>query len=86
MATMKRGSISLTFYEQLLHAHIPKAQKDNQVISVFFHFLGSACIRAVHKMLVKTTPEEKGERERERELEQMQKTNIFNYNFKVFKI
>jgi len=37
-------------------------------------------------MLVKTTPEEKGERERERELEQMQKTNIFNYNFKVFKI
>ncbi len=33
-----KGSISPTFYTQLLHAQIPKAQKDSQVISVFLQF------------------------------------------------
>jgi hypothetical protein len=34
----KQGSISPTFYQQLLCAQIPKAQKDSQVISVFLRF------------------------------------------------
>ncbi len=32
------GSISPTLYEQLLHAQIPKVQKDSQVVSLFLHF------------------------------------------------
>ncbi len=33
-----KGSISPMFYKQLLHEPIPKAQKDSQVIIVFWHF------------------------------------------------
>jgi len=49
------GSISPRFYAQLLGTQIPKAQK---VIShqYLFALLGSARIKAVHKMLVKLTP------------------------------
>ncbi len=46
-----QGSISPTFYVQLLHAQIPNAQKI-QSSCEFFTLLGSA----VHKMLVKLTP------------------------------
>jgi len=31
-------SISPTFYEQLLHTKIPKAQKDTNDLTVFLHF------------------------------------------------
>jgi len=37
---------------------IPKAQRDSQVINVFFVLLGSACIKAEHKTLVKLTPDD----------------------------
>jgi len=33
-----KKTISLTFYEQLLHAKIPKAQKYSQANSLFLHF------------------------------------------------
>jgi len=32
------GSISTMFYEQLLLKKIPKAQKDSDDLTVFFHF------------------------------------------------
>jgi hypothetical protein len=44
-------SISSIFYEQLLHLHIPKVQKDSYVQQLFAH-LGSACIN----MFMKSTP------------------------------
>jgi len=47
------GLISSTFYALLLRAHIPKAQKNTIKLSVFFCALGSACKKAVCKMLVK---------------------------------
>jgi hypothetical protein len=46
------GSISPTFYVQLLHLQIPKAQKNSVKPSVFFALLGSARIKAVSKMLL----------------------------------
>jgi len=41
---------------QLLFTQIPKAQNDSQFINVFFALLGSACIKASSKMLMKSTP------------------------------
>jgi len=35
-------SISSTFYEQLLRAHIPKAEKKTDSLTAFFTLLGSA--------------------------------------------
>ena len=46
------GSISPTFYKQLLRAQIPKAQK----FSSFIALLGSACVKAACRKLVKLTP------------------------------
>jgi len=46
------GSISLTFYAQLLQSQIPKVQKRQ---SSLFAFLGSSRAKAVHKMLMKLT-------------------------------
>ena len=43
------GSISRTFYEQLLWAQIPKAQKDSQVKQLLA-LLGSAGIKAARKL------------------------------------
>jgi len=47
------GSISTTFYAQLLQAQIPKAQKNTFKL---FALLRSALVKAAHKMLVKLTP------------------------------
>jgi len=55
--SLDQGSISPTFYDQLLHVQIPKGQKDSQVISVILGTLvGSARVKTAHKMLVKLTP------------------------------
>jgi len=43
-------------FAQLLRTQIPKAQKDSQVISVFFHFGDMRAPKAAHIMLVKLTP------------------------------
>ena len=51
----KPGSISSTFYKQLLLDQILKAQKDGQVVSLFV-LLGSARVKAVHETLMKLTP------------------------------
>jgi len=45
-------SILPTFYEKLLHTQIPKAKKFTQAVSIFA-ILGSACVKALRKMLVK---------------------------------
>jgi len=37
------------FYEQLLHAQVPKEQKDTDDMNVYFALLGSLRIKAVHK-------------------------------------
>jgi len=50
-AGMHLGSISSTFYEQLLHTKIPKVQRDSQVINVFFALLGPARAKAACKTL-----------------------------------
>ena len=50
-AGSSQGSISPTFYEQLLHTQIPKEQK-----SCLFALLESACVKAAQRMLVKLTP------------------------------
>jgi len=50
------GSISSTFNVQLLRAQIPKAQKDTVKLYVFFALLESAQVKALCKMLVKSTP------------------------------
>jgi hypothetical protein len=50
------GSISTTFYEQLLRIQIPKAQKNRVKPSVFFAFLGSAQVKAARKMFMKSNP------------------------------
>jgi len=44
-----KGSISPTVYEQLLREQIPKAQKDNQVISGLFSLLGSLLVKAARE-------------------------------------
>jgi hypothetical protein len=54
--SVNQGSISPTFYEQLLPAQIPKVQKCSQVV-ILFALLVSAHEKAAHKMLVKLTPE-----------------------------
>jgi hypothetical protein len=46
------GSISPTFYELLLRAQLPKAQKDTDDLTVFFALLGSVHKKAAHKTLV----------------------------------
>jgi len=43
-------SILERFLEKLLQAQIPKAQKKTDNLTVFFAPLGSACIKAAHKM------------------------------------
>jgi len=50
------GSISPTFYEQLLNAQIPKEQNKSSHQSLFA-LLRSAFGKAVHKKVVKLTPE-----------------------------
>ena len=45
-----QGSISPTFYEQLLCVQIPKAQKDSQVKQLFA-LLGPAWVKAAHKQV-----------------------------------
>jgi len=49
------GSLSSTFYEQLLHMQILKAQKKNDNLTVFFALSGSVCVKAAHRMLMKLT-------------------------------
>jgi len=49
------GSISSTFFEQLLCKQIPKAQKTYN-LTVFFALLGSWCLKAAGKTLLKLTP------------------------------
>jgi len=44
------------FYEQLLHAQIPKLQKDGPVVNLFFALLGSAGVKAARRMLMKLKP------------------------------
>jgi len=48
-----QGSISPTFYKQLLHTETPKAQKDSQVILCQFALLGSGRIKTACKILMK---------------------------------
>jgi len=48
--------ISAKFYEQLLHAQIPKAQKNSQVVSPFFVLSRSAHAKADSRMFGKLTP------------------------------
>jgi len=48
-------SISPTFYTHLLHAHVTKAQKI-QSSHQSFALLGSACVKAARKMLMKSNP------------------------------
>ncbi len=50
------GSISPKFYSQLLRAQIPKEQKIQENHQSFFSLLGSVCIKASSKLLVKSTP------------------------------
>jgi len=50
------GSISSTFYVQLLHPQIPKAYKDTDDLTVLFTLSGPAHAKAAHRMLVKLTP------------------------------
>ena len=47
--------ISPTFYEQLLHTKIPKAQKDGQIKHLFV-LLGSDCVKAVRKHVDEINP------------------------------
>jgi hypothetical protein len=49
------GSILTTFNAKLLQAQIAKAQKNKVKLSIFFALLGSALVKAAHKMLVKST-------------------------------
>jgi len=51
-----QGSISSTFYMQLLHAQIPNAQKIQGSCQSFLALLGSAHVKSVGKMLVKSAP------------------------------
>ena len=47
--------ISSTFYEELLHAQIPKAQTDSQ-FKQLFGLLGSASVKAAHKHIDEIDP------------------------------
>ncbi len=49
------GSISSTFYLQLLLSQIPKALKKTVKLSIFFTLSGSRSVIAAHKTLVKLT-------------------------------
>ncbi len=51
-----QGSISSTFYEQLLRSKIPKVKKIQSSCQSFFALLGSMSVKAVRKTLVKLTP------------------------------
>jgi hypothetical protein len=53
---MTWGQFHKHVYSQLLCAQIPQEQRDNQAISVFLTFLGSALAKTAHKTLVKLTP------------------------------
>ena len=55
-AIPNRGSISSTFYKHLLRAKIPKARKKIIKLSSFIALLGSACVKAARRTLVKLTP------------------------------
>jgi len=50
-------SISSTFYEQLLRSQIPTSVKNTDDLTVFFTLLGSTSVKAVLRMLVKSTPD-----------------------------
>jgi hypothetical protein len=50
------GQFHQHVYSKFLCTKIPKAQKDTQVISVFFALFWSASVKAACKMLVKLTP------------------------------
>ncbi len=49
------GSISSTFYKQILRTQIPKPQKDWYD---FFALLGSECVKAARRTWMKLTPDE----------------------------
>ncbi len=49
-------TISPTFYAQLLSAQIPNSAKKTDGLIVFFALLGSLYVKAVCKMLLKSTP------------------------------
>jgi hypothetical protein len=51
------GSISPTFYGQLFSRQITTAQKNTVKVSAFLVLLGSAFVKALHKMLLKLTPD-----------------------------
>ena len=51
-----QGSISSTFYEQLLRVHTPKALKKTAKSSSFFALLGSTSVKAACRTLMKLTP------------------------------
>ncbi len=44
------------FYEQFLHAQIPKAPKKTENLTVFLVLFGSARLKAAHRGLKKLTP------------------------------
>ncbi len=44
------------FYVQLLRSRSPKAQNDYADLTVFFERLGSTCVKAVCRSLMKLTP------------------------------
>jgi hypothetical protein len=50
------GTISPTFYAQLLNTKIPKLQKIQSVVSPFCLLLGSSHEKAGHRTLMKLTP------------------------------
>ncbi len=50
-----KGSISPTFYSNILCMQIPKTQKKTDDLTVFFSLLGSALVKAMCKILVKST-------------------------------
>jgi len=54
---MHQGLISPTFYEQLLHAQVPKAQKIQSSHQSFFALFGSVRVKSVRKMLVQSIPD-----------------------------
>jgi len=55
----KRGSISSMFYVLLLCSQIPKAPNDTADLTVFFAHLGSACVKAVRRTLMKSTQKDR---------------------------
>ncbi len=57
ITNIHQGPISPTFYAQLFTHPDPKSAKNTVKLSSFFALLGSAHVKAVHKMLVKSTPE-----------------------------